>query len=135
MLGLLPYFESRSSQPNVTLVVASDDETGEAVGSLQVCDNVGKFRSEAARHRAEISCFFVGEQARGLGVGYGLMRKAEEVARGMGVDKITLDCRESQKDAIRLYERFGFRRYGTMERYASLDGLVFQRGFYYDKDL
>jgi len=51
------------------------------------------------------------------------------------VSKITLDCRETQTDAIKLYERFGMNRYGVMANYASLDGKDFFRGFYYDKEI
>ncbi|GMI47023.1 hypothetical protein TrCOL_g1015 [Triparma columacea] len=133
--GLLPYFQSQAIASNVSLIVAYDTTTNTSAGSVQLCDNIDRFRSEACAHRAEVSCFFVSPSLRGSKIGYGLLKKAEEVARGMGIKKLTLDCRESQVQAIKLYERYGFKRYGTMERYASLDGVVFQKGYYYDFDL
>lgn len=132
-LELLPYFTEQAKSKNVHLVVAH--VAHEAIGSLQVCDSIGKDRSQATLHRAEISCFFVGSKHRQKGMGSQLLLEAETVARGLGISKLTLDCRSTQHSAIRLYERSGYNRWGTMDNYASADGRKFHAGYFYDKDI
>ncbi len=133
-LELMPYFLAQAQSPNIHLLVAHF-ENNQAVGSLQLCDSIGKIRSDATRHRGELACFFVGNEYRGEGVGYRLLMKAEELGRDLGIMKLTLDCRSTQLAAIKLYERCGYNRWGTMENYASLDGKVFHPGYFYDKDI
>lgn len=47
---------------------------------------------------------------RGKGIGSELMRKAMELASERGFNEIRLDCRRSNKRAIKLYKKLGFRR-------------------------
>ena len=133
-LELMPYFLGQAKSQNIHLLVAHF-ENNQALGSLQLCDSIGKFRSDASCHRGELACFFVGTQYRGEGIGYKLLMRAEELGRELGLLKLTLDCRSTQLAAIKLYERCRYNRWGTMENYASLDGKVFHSGYFYDKDI
>ena len=134
---LMPYWETQANDPNVDLIVAYLMENGipHALGSIQLHTHRGNPRSMAIRHRGELACFFCHPSYRGKGVGYQLICAAEQAARDYGLRKITLDCRSTQIDAIKLYERCGYTRWGTMNNYASLDGIEFYDGYFYGKDL
>lgn len=51
----------------------------------------------------------VSPAARGLGIGTRLMGRAEDKARAMGKDTMSLDAIGENAGAIRLYERMGFK--------------------------
>lgn len=55
--------------------------------------------------------------ARGQGVAAMLVEAGERAAAEKGCDRLTLEVRVSNGDAIRLYERAGFRRLGESPRY------------------
>ena len=46
---------------------------------------------------------------QGQGIGTGMLEKVEELARGRGVTKLTLDTARMMTDLIRLYKNLGFR--------------------------
>ena len=140
--GLMPYWETQASDPNVDLLVAyredCDERSGtmEALGTIQVVTHKTNPRSSAIAHRGELACFFSHPLHRKRGIGYQLLCAAEVVAReDHGLLKMTLDCRSTQKDAIALYERCEYRRWGTMSNYATMDGTTFYDGYFYEKDL
>jgi ribosomal protein S18 acetylase RimI-like enzyme len=51
----------------------------------------------------------VSAAARGTGIGHELLRQSLTALRGMGLRAVTLTVTSSNHDAIRLYERIGFR--------------------------
>lgn len=55
--------------------------------------------------------------ARGAGIAAMLVEAGERCAAEKGCDRLTLEVRLSNGDAIRLYERHGFRRLGVSPRY------------------
>ena len=55
-----------------------------------------------------VSSLAVSPSSRGLGLGTALMRKAEEKARSMGKQTMTLAVIGENEGAIRLYERLGY---------------------------
>jgi putative acetyltransferase len=61
---------------------------------------------------------------QGKGVGTALMRAGVELAdRWLNLSRLELEVYTDNEPAIRLYERFGFEREGTMRRYAFRDGV------------
>jgi ribosomal protein S18 acetylase RimI-like enzyme len=56
-------------------------------------------------------------EARGKGVGSALLAAAAEAARRHGCRALRLEVRTGNADAIRLYERHGFRRIGRRAAY------------------
>ena len=75
-------------------------------------------------HKAFIWGFFVEPECRGLGLGTALIEAALAAAREI-VEQVALTVVEGNAEAARLYERFGFQRYGTEPRaLKSADGYV-----------
>jgi ribosomal protein S18 acetylase RimI-like enzyme len=55
-----------------------------------------------------LSNLAVYQEYRGQGVGTGLLEKAEEEAKAMGLEKLSLYVEVDNPGAIRLYEKYGF---------------------------
>lgn len=105
--GILPGVENGER----ILFVAFDGER--PVGTVQLCPAGMPNQS----HRADIAKMLVNSTARRRGVGEALMRAAEEQARAIGRNVLTLDT-VSDSAARRLYERLGWQVTGTVPRYA-----------------
>jgi putative acetyltransferase len=86
----------------VFLVVEDTDARGE--GSLVGCG--GLFPLSA--HHAEIRKMYLLPAARHRGVGRRLLEDLVAAARARGFARLTLETASVLKDAIRLYQRFGF---------------------------
>lgn len=66
---------------------------------------------------------------RKKGVGYALVQNALRVAEALGLESVTLEVRESNIPAQRLYEKCGFARVGVRKNFYSLpkeNGVVMQ---------
>ena len=63
---------------------------------------------------------FVAPAARGASIGHELMEVAERQARALGLG-LTMEVMEKDQDALRLYERRGWRRIGTFEHFYDRD--------------
>lgn len=116
--------------PERSLFVARLD--GTISGSAQL---VRPTRNNEARAVvAELVSAFVAPWARGHGLARDLAVAVEETAVREGFLALSLDVRETQEAAIRLYESLGFVRWGTNPDYARVDGR-FIAGHYYSKNL
>ncbi len=116
--------------PERILIVARID--GTICGSAQlVRPSPG---NEAQAFAVQLQHAFIAPWARGHGLARLLMEKAEVLARTEGFDVITLDVRETQERAIRLYEALNYVRWGRNPFYARVDGKPVA-GLYYWKDL
>lgn len=75
-------------------------------------------------HRAEVVKLMVRRDARGRGVAELLMQRLEEAARDSGRWLLVLDT-QTGSPAERLYERWGWRRFGVLEDHAlTPDGVL-----------
>jgi GNAT superfamily N-acetyltransferase len=72
-------------------------------------------------HRADVAKMLVHRRARRRGVGAGLLRAAETVARSMGKTLLVLDT-VTGGDAMRLYGSLGWIRVGDIPNYALFPG-------------
>ena len=63
------------------------------------------------RHKGSIHGFFVSPEYRRMGLGAALMSTVVETAR-QSLEQLTLGVAASNRGAIGLYERFGFKQYG-----------------------
>ena len=72
---------------------------------------LGLARELGARDRAQLWGLYVVPEYRGVGVGLSLLSTACDLARGMdGVERLHLRVAAGSRDALRLFERFGFER-------------------------
>lgn len=60
----------------------------------------------------DITNVAVGEDSRNMGIGQSLISKAIRIAREEGIKDLTLEVRKSNKAAIFLYEKNGFKSVG-----------------------
>jgi RimJ/RimL family protein N-acetyltransferase len=90
--------------------------------------------NEAQAIIGQLSTFFMAPWARGYGLARMLTETVERAALRRGLKVLNLDLRETQIAAIQLYERLGYRRWGTHPHYALIDGRWVQ-GYFYTKDL
>ncbi|MGX9885342.1 N-acetyltransferase family protein [Streptomyces sp. NPDC002276] len=71
-----------------------------------------------SRHRAELVKLMVHRDARGRGLGRGLLTVAEDAAVAAGITLLHLDT-ETDSTAERLYDSAGWTRVGTIPDYAA----------------
>ncbi len=62
------------------------------------------------------------KEYRGRGIGSSLIGKTIEHAKRNGLEKIELEVFESNKDAIRLYKKYGFFKEGRLKKSRKIDG-------------
>ncbi|GIJ33278.1 Acetyltransferase (GNAT) family protein [Micromonospora sediminimaris] len=86
----------------VSVFLIARDPGGTAVGC-------GGLRFLAAGS-AEIKRMYVSPPARGTGVATAILRALEQAARDAGVRTLLLETGTAQPDAMRFYEREGYRR-------------------------
>lgn len=107
-------------------LLVAEDEHG-ICGTVQLLLE----QPENQPHRADLAKMLVHRRARRRGVGGLLLASAERVASERGKTLLVLDT--ASDSAERLYERAGWRRVGTIPRYALLprggfcDTVVFYR--------
>ncbi|GAB3753708.1 GNAT family N-acetyltransferase [Microlunatus parietis] len=80
--------------------------TGRVVGKIGI-------RYDEQPGAGTVLQFDVVEEFRDQGIGTALLRRAEQVIRDHGCDRVTLGVEETNTDAIRLYRRLGYREFGT----------------------
>ena len=90
--------------------------------------------NEAQSFAAHVTTFFLAPWARAHGLGQAMLESMEQRARSAGFGVLDLDVRATQKAAIRLYERAGFRKWATKDKYAFVGG-EFVTGYFFEKDL
>ena len=93
--------------------LVADDDAG-ICGTVQLLLGL----PENQPHRADVAKMLVLQRARRRGVGEALMRAVEDVARDRGKTLLTLDT--ASDSAMRLYERTGWTRVGTIPDFALL---------------
>jgi putative acetyltransferase len=111
-------------QPHVRFFIARLD--GRAVG----CGGVAVFGSFA-----EVKRMYVRDDARGRGIARALLARIESEARSNGIGLLRLETGDRQLDAIRLYERAGFRRCDAFGEYASMTPQATATSLFLEKQL
>jgi ribosomal protein S18 acetylase RimI-like enzyme len=105
------------------------EEEGQVLGTVQVVLD----QPENQPHRGDVSKMLVRQAARKRGLGEALMRAAEAAAVESGKTLLVLDT--ASDAAMRLYERCGWQRVGTIPDYALLPQGGFCDTVYYYKRL
>lgn len=100
------FLREMEQSPHSVFLIARSDGSLVGVGSLS-----GQSR-QRMRHRAELSVA-VGKAHWGQGVGSRLLCQLLDCARDKGIEIVSLEVRSGNERALRLYEKYGFRRIGT----------------------
>ncbi len=114
--------------PERTLFVGRLDGTIGGAAQLQRPPR----NNEAQAHVATLTGMFVAPWARGRGLARALVLAIEAGAREAGFKVINLDVRETQVNAIKLYESLGYHRWATHPHYAIVEGRMIT-GHYFTK--
>ncbi len=101
--------------PNSEIFVIEKD--GEFIGYLQA---IGRTQNRV-RHVVSINIAILREYT-GKGLGARLFAALEDWARERGIRRLDLSVMENNPNAIKLYEKRGFRREGTKRRSMRVDG-------------
>jgi ribosomal protein S18 acetylase RimI-like enzyme len=118
--------QSASREERVLLVA---EEKGRVLGTVQVVLE----QPENQPHRGDVSKMLVLSSQRKRGLGEALMRAAEAAAVECGKTLLVLDT--ASDAAMRLYERCGWQRVGTIPDYALLPQGGYCDTVYYYKRL
>ena len=105
------------------------EEEGKVLGTVQVVLE----QPENQPHRGDVSKMLVLRAQRKRGLGEALMRAAEAAATASGKTLLVLDT--ASDSAMRLYERCGWQRVGTIPDYALLPQGGYCDTIYYYKRL
>lgn len=92
---------------------------GDVVGWLSFSDFYGR---PAYGSSVEVS-IYLAEGARGRGLGRAFLEKAIAAGPAYGVKTLLGFIFGHNEPSLRLFERYGFDRWGTLPRVASLDGI------------
>ena len=99
-----------------TMLVAVKE--GRAIGSVSI--GGGSFQREGS---LRLFALDVGPAFQRKGVGTALVRAVEAIASDKGMDEVNLEVEVDNEDAIRLYQRLGYRICGdpVMDRWTKLE--------------
>lgn len=103
------------------LIFVAEDEDGKMAGAVDI--RRGKFKES---HTAELG-ISVCKDYRKKGLGTELMRLALAEAKKIGIKLVWLQVFSTNKDAIGLYRKLGFKKEATLKK------MLFYRGRYVDK--
>ncbi|WP_017537637.1 GNAT family N-acetyltransferase [Nocardiopsis halophila] len=111
----------KPSAEDVAAFLLATDDSGDAVG----CGCLRRLDEDTF----EIKRMYVAPRWRGRRIGGLLLRALEERARELGASRMRLETGAEQPEAMRVYERAGYRR---IERYgpyvACEESICFERG-------
>jgi ribosomal-protein-alanine N-acetyltransferase len=86
-------------------------------GGTVIGQGVALVRQHRSGHSGRIYSLAVHPDSRGQGVGDALLRSLVDQLASRGVRRVYLEVDQANGAALRLYERFGFRRLGTLDDY------------------
>lgn len=108
------FLESRTDSSNCVTFVAERD--GRIVGDA----SLDRMRSRMS-HRGSFGIGVL-KEAWGCGIGSDLTEHIIAFARDNGFEQIELEVRRDNLRAIRLYEKYGFKKIGVFPRFFKIDG-------------
>ncbi|MCD6035028.1 MAG: Acetyltransferase family protein [Rickettsiales bacterium] len=115
--------------PDRQLIVGRLD--GTIASSIQFVRPSAKHASSFA---ASVENHFVAPWARGHKLAKELLKVVEDKASSQGLLLLKLSVRAPQEAAVSLYEAMGYRRWGTLDKYEKINGII-HAGHFYCKDL
>jgi L-amino acid N-acyltransferase YncA len=118
--------EERTPEERLAWLEARDERhpvlVAERAGAVAGWGSLNVFNPRPAyAHVADFS-IYVGQEARGAGIGKALLAALIERARELGYHKLVLAAFPHNEAGMRLYARFGFREVGVYREQGLLDG-------------
>jgi L-amino acid N-acyltransferase YncA len=118
--------EERTPEERLAWLEARDERhpvlVAERAGTVAGWGSLNVFNPRPAyAHVADFS-IYVGQEARGAGIGKALLAALIERARELGYHKLVLAAFPHNEAGMRLYARFGFREVGVYREQGLLDG-------------
>jgi putative acetyltransferase len=111
-------------EPNIRFFIARIDDAAVGCGAIALIDDY-----------AEVKRMYTREAASGRGVGEAVLVRLEGEARAAGKPVLRLETGTLQHAAIRLYERWGFRRCRPFGHYSLLPPHRIAASLFYEKRL
>lgn len=111
-------------EPNLRFFVAWLD------GAAVACGGVGFYDGFA-----ELKRMYSRPAVRGRGVGKALLQRLEAEARAVGSPLLRIETGVYQQEALRFYERAGFRRCGPFGPYAAMPPRAIELSLFYEKSI
>jgi len=124
------YFKGVMLVQERKLIVARID--GTIAGSIQVV--LPAVSNQTSDFAVNIDNHFVAPWSRNLGISKQMLRFVEKYTLSSGYTMIKLSVRSNREAAINLYESFGYKRWGVLEKYEKIGSQMIS-GFFYCKDL
>jgi L-amino acid N-acyltransferase YncA len=127
--SLEKYFKGVILIPERETIVAKLD--GSIVGLIEL---VKPYHSNNNAFAVVIDHHFVAPWARGHGITQKLLAAAEQSAKAQNFTVMRVSIRADQSSATGLYEKFGYNKWGVLDKYLIVNGKNIA-GYFYYKDL
>ncbi len=125
--AITSYWEGVLLVPERVLIIGRLD--GTIAGALQVV------KPSLSNHTSSFACsidnHFVAPWARGHGLSNMMLAKAEQEAQHNGYKIIRISVRETREAAIKVFEKRGYIKWGTLPKYEFDQGKIVAGHFYY----
>ena len=116
------FVESINRMPTSAMLVGILDGAVVSVASVQ------GFGRPRIAHRGNVA-LSVGKAHWGQGIGTQMMQALLDFSRGAGLKVLELEVRSDNAAAIRLYEKMGFRKFGTYRKFFCISGQYFDADY------
>ena len=103
----ISFIESKIKSEKELMLIATID--GKHIGNCSLM-SIAPYKRYA--HRCEVAIALYQEYC-GLGIGKAMMQTVLDVAKELGYEQAELEVISDNKNAIKLYENLGFKKYGT----------------------
>lgn len=95
---------------------------------MENCNIIGFVNYYDLYDRFEIANIYVIPTYRNRGIASSLMEKIIDVGTNNNIDNITLEVREDNENAIKLYDKYNFKKVAVREKYyKGIDGILMER--------
>ncbi len=95
---------------------------------MENCNIIGFVNYYDLFDRFEIASIYVIPTYRNRGIASSLMEKVIDIGGNNDIDNITLEVREDNENAIKLYNKYDFKKVAVREKYyKGIDGILMER--------
>lgn len=107
---------------NYETKIEFDDSRDLRISAISGDEEIGHLEAWLVLDEIQINDVLVNESYRRMGIASTMLKKLFDFARENSCKKITLEVREGNMPAIKLYEKHGFKQVGIRENYYQDNG-------------